>query len=711
VQPFTIQCTTCRRSLRVASPAAIGQILSCPKCSGMILIEAPDGWDTTPSASDPTISSMGMAVAVATPNSSASSAGIAPSSLPAIVTAPIASVPVAPVPPVINAAPPPSVADVAPANTATAWKNPPADFLPGGERSSSQVAAANAPSIDSPTPIENAWPRWFWPGVGSAIALGVVILVVRLMLHRGPTPLENAPEIVAADKAAANQQSATDPPLAAVTNKPVVDERAQPISNESNLTTKIDQPAAGDAAEVANTAAPAVVSPSASAEIAAAPPTNNPPSSVPPPLPAPPAASGNGNSNFAMALQPALPLESIIPDMSAANSTNTTPAQAPAVVANQPADRPAPRSLQRVAPRLRNVKARLAETIPGLTVKNISLADFLSLISELSTIPIAVDADALLEMGRTSNVAVQLNSETSSYAELIEAAIEPLKLSTQASAGQLIVGYPQEQNLRTANYTVTDLVGNDPEALTELAALVQELVAPQTWKPAGGTGALSLASGAFKAEQTDSVHNQLIVFCEKLRIARGLPQKSKFDPSRFLLATRTEKAQALLNRPVTINFGAPDQLAVVAKWLQQATGATILIDHAALAQDETSDQSECTVVAVKKPFAAVLDDLLNPAELTWRAIDDRTIEITTRRAAASRFEIEFHPTREVAANAGGAEMLAAQIKSQIEPTLWTSQSTQAVIHFDAPSRTFIVRAPQKVQVQIERFLAAPRQSQ
>ena len=45
MQPFSIQCTTCRRSLRVVNPEAIGQILSCPKCGSMVLVHAPAGWD------------------------------------------------------------------------------------------------------------------------------------------------------------------------------------------------------------------------------------------------------------------------------------------------------------------------------------------------------------------------------------------------------------------------------------------------------------------------------------------------------------------------------------------------------------------------------------------------------------------------------------------------------------------------------------------
>ncbi len=45
MQPFSIQCTTCRRSLRVVNPEAIGQIVSCPKCGSMVMVHAPAAWD------------------------------------------------------------------------------------------------------------------------------------------------------------------------------------------------------------------------------------------------------------------------------------------------------------------------------------------------------------------------------------------------------------------------------------------------------------------------------------------------------------------------------------------------------------------------------------------------------------------------------------------------------------------------------------------
>src|SRR5947209_3827091 len=42
---FAITCTTCKSRLRVRDPAAIGQILACPKCGGMVMVKPPPAWN------------------------------------------------------------------------------------------------------------------------------------------------------------------------------------------------------------------------------------------------------------------------------------------------------------------------------------------------------------------------------------------------------------------------------------------------------------------------------------------------------------------------------------------------------------------------------------------------------------------------------------------------------------------------------------------
>ncbi len=44
---FRILCTTCQARLRVQDPGAVGQIVECPRCGSMVLIEPPPGWSSS----------------------------------------------------------------------------------------------------------------------------------------------------------------------------------------------------------------------------------------------------------------------------------------------------------------------------------------------------------------------------------------------------------------------------------------------------------------------------------------------------------------------------------------------------------------------------------------------------------------------------------------------------------------------------------------
>ena len=97
--------------------------------------------------------------------------------------------------------------------------------------------------------------------------------------------------------------------------------------------------------------------------------------------------------------------------------------------------------------------------------------------------------------------------------------------------------------------------------------------------------------------QSDDVHRQVLVFCEKLRNARHKPLRSRDDPEHFTLATRWDQARGTLDRPVTANFHEPAPLAKILAFLAEASAADILIDRAALAAAETSDRVEGIVTA------------------------------------------------------------------------------------------------------------------
>jgi hypothetical protein len=730
VSAFTIQCTTCRRSLRVTNPEAIGQILSCPKCGSMVLVEAPAGWTQTAASADgPALKSADLTRAGKPVVAVSESVGVAANeATSAALVQTVAAVQVTPAAPQVSAAKTvaskplskpavrpavlkPAADTAAPqlaksrssgvlkaehqgppvaAERSPAWKHPPKESAP----IVAEVATEIPPPVpaESPVPAAGAhpWPKWFWPGVAVVLAASGLILTVRMLTRSGDDsrtaaiatdaqratgsqPTETGTTSVDASAGAAKQ---TEPSAI----EPVADRTASDASKESK-SADVGAIVKGNATDVDSVQAPATsdTPPASTAANVQVPP---PPNSVPPP-PAQPAVA---------------PMESI-----AVATSPTVPAKS-----SETADPPHPgpqRTLQRVPPRVVNVAARMATPVRGFEVRGQGLVDFLALVSDLSSIPITLDADAMLDFGQSPAAPVTVKLTDTTVADVLDGALEPLRLGYQAPDGQLIVGYSHQENPRQVRYAVGDLAADDA-ALGQLAALVRRMIAPKSWQQAGGKGSIVAGNGTLVVNQTEPALAQTLVFCEKLRVARGLPIKSRLDPARFVLNTREDKAHEMLNRPVTANFSTPQPLSGAIKWLHDSTGATILVNHAALAEQAMSDESECAGAVAKKALATLLDDLTGSAELAWRAIDEKTIEITTRQDAGKKMDVEFYAVGSIAGDSGAGEKLATELKSKIEPQLWGDASDKAAIYFDAPSRVLIVRAPQRTQAQVEVFLGS-----
>ena len=196
MQPFTIQCTTCRRSLRVANPEAIGHILSCPKCGSMVLVEPPPGWQLAPSDAVPTVIAPTAQTAGSASDLNASSTSdqhfCSAQSVPATAAGLESSVAAAL--DLLSPQPAPAVEKPSP------WKNPPTDAaaknvdkaapakavaIAKGSDDANAILAGSKRSISQPITGEIAavdpWPRWFWPGVATAVIASVLILAVRIM--------------------------------------------------------------------------------------------------------------------------------------------------------------------------------------------------------------------------------------------------------------------------------------------------------------------------------------------------------------------------------------------------------------------------------------------------------------------------------------------------------------------------------------------------
>ena len=354
-----------------------------------------------------------------------------------------------------------------------------------------------------------------------------------------------------------------------------------------------------------------------------------------------------------------------------------------------------------------DVRARLADTIAEIELDKVPLADAVEFLSQLSTVPITLDLDAMQQLGVTPRDPVNVGITETTVGRILGKMVSSRGLAAEIDDGQVLVTSPAErrQTLRQRRYTADDLVGGKAGTMAELADLVRKLVAPASWGGAGGRGTVAADGDALTVVQTATVHYQIVLFCEKLRVARGMPLKSQLNPDLFKLDARHRRARRALSLPVTVNFHHPAPLEQIAAHLEEPTGLDILFDRMAMARERLSPAVHASVNAEKEPLHAALRRLLEPLGLTYRVIDAKTLQITTATASSARLELEFYPVGKLLGDGRTGPQLAELIRGRVAPSTWSSAGGPGKLHFDGPSRCLIVLQSQPVQVAVERLLA------
>lgn len=118
-----------------------------------------------------------------------------------------------------------------------------------------------------------------------------------------------------------------------------------------------------------------------------------------------------------------------------------------------------------------------------------------------------------------------------------------------------------------------------------------------------------------------------VVFPTYLVVARSSEDKEEVEP--FVPSKPKALLQSVLDQPVTFTFSEWTPLVKIHRQWQRIFGLTILIDWEALAKAGLQPSSQIRCSVVQRPLGEALTATLGELGLTWIAIDDRTIQITT----------------------------------------------------------------------------------
>ncbi len=431
--------------------------------------------------------------------------------------------------------------------------------------------------------------------------------------------------------------------------------------------------------------------------------------SIPPDAPAGPIATRTDNPEPDAVVKSTVAAKPDIADPAAAINS-----ELPAATVDVP--------LKRIPPRKIDLEAQFAMPLSGVRFSQTPLHEFLAAISQLSTIPISIDADALAGRGLTADLQVSIQLDNTTLRQVLDKALNPHGLVSQpvahpAAAEQLVVTTLESATIRRSRYAVDDLVRPGDPAIGELARLVRMSIAPNSWKEAGGMAGITVVDNALVVEQTETAHDQIVVLCEKLRVARGRPLRTRFDarqagsarfdPRRFELTHSTAKLKTSFAQSVTAGFGQPTPFARVVEHLQQQTGALVLVDAVGLSGAELSAQTESILKISDRPLFETLGPLTAPVGLTYRLIGDRTVEITTLAAAESRPDVEFYSMRGLLRQGESTEVFVERMQEQLAAVARVDEDKMRLF-FDVPSQNLIISAAAPIQRAVEVELGRPR---
>ncbi len=270
------------------------------------------------------------------------------------------------------------------------------------------------------------------------------------------------------------------------------------------------------------------------------------------------------------------------------------------------------------------------------------------------------------------------------------------------------VALPKPAERRAIDCDVKDLVaGSDASSIGQL---IERFVAPSTWQSGGGAGTIQVNGTTLHIEQSDAVRRQVVIFCERLRLARRLALRSKYPPALLSADSPYEKLSAKLTEHTTFTFLPWTRLADVVHQWQEMSGLTILVDWGTLADMELNPASPVACAVIDRSWADSLDGILEPLGLGWWAVDGETIQITSRSALEKNQRVEFYalPPKLKAQSASGDAIIGSLQKQIGEHVNKDGKSGQLRIELDEPSGRLLVLGSPAVHRYLSRQLSGAK---
>jgi hypothetical protein len=352
-----------------------------------------------------------------------------------------------------------------------------------------------------------------------------------------------------------------------------------------------------------------------------------------------------------------------------------------------------------------DVAQMLREPIPAIQFHDVSLVDALRTISEITRIPICYELDLIGIEGISISDKLTLDLAESNVRETVNTLLSDRGLKAVVSDSVLLVTVADRDVWQDVEYDLASISGGDPESVANFVSFLQRAFARGTWQDAGGEGTIAIDEFRISVHQTAPVHALIRTLISKLDVARQLAANPDDDGARDALSTRRERSREARQVPVTLHIMAEQRLEQALSKITRNTETEIVVNWQALMGEGWSPEVQVPWDTDDVPLEQALAELTQSMQLAFRAVDERTLVITTHSDAHRQLELEIYPCADLLQWLSQEQLLRildSVLGNALNPELGMS------VTLESANQCWVAILPQPLQRRFEATLAQLR---
>ena len=356
-----------------------------------------------------------------------------------------------------------------------------------------------------------------------------------------------------------------------------------------------------------------------------------------------------------------------------------------------------------VEPSITNFDRQLNLKIAGIKYDDTSLLDIFRELQIVTGLTVAMDTQSWQANNVALDTVTSINLKDQSVQDVFSQSVQPFGLTAKFDpVSKLVLVQSATSDQKTeVEYLIPEAIPD--EQVSTFVKNIQLLIAAESWLSEVAPSTIVVNNRKAIVNATAHVHFQLgrlLDKLEKVAAFNAAPTPANLEALQTIW-DRAEKARGT-NPELKVTVDLP--LPVYLSQLQAKTGSVVLIDWINVVEEGWNPQALIPGNLIEGTTEDVLRELARAMELTFRAVDDRTFELTTFDAAVEKTEVEVYPCKDLLESGINSEQLRDFIFFKLLRGQVESMPASTRILFQDDLQCFIAVAPQSLQRQINSII-------